>query len=72
VIVIYVPVLFVHPLYFLWVEFSDFYVNQSLAGQTIPISQATFFVRSASGPVINLVNKNLLRTALQICMFHFN
>jgi hypothetical protein len=48
---------------------------------------AIFFVRLASvlsydvsflnirifvNSVINLVNKNLPRTALQICMFHFN
>jgi hypothetical protein len=30
--------------YFLCVEFSDFYVNQSLAGQTIPIFLLFFSV----------------------------
>jgi hypothetical protein len=28
---------------FLYVEFSDFYVNQSLAGQTIPIFENFYF-----------------------------
>jgi hypothetical protein len=28
--------------YFLYVEFSDFYVNQSLAGQTLPLHIANF------------------------------
>jgi hypothetical protein len=29
-------------------------------------------IRIVVNSVINLVNKNLPRTALQICMFHFN
>jgi hypothetical protein len=29
-------------------------------------------IRIVVNSVINLVNKNLSRTALQICMFHFN
>jgi hypothetical protein len=31
--------------YFLYVEFSDFYVNQSLAGQTIVISVIVYVLR---------------------------
>jgi hypothetical protein len=30
--------------YFLYVEFSDLYVNQSLAGQILPINQTLFQV----------------------------
>jgi hypothetical protein len=32
--------------YFLYVEFSDFYVNQSLAGQTIPTCRRPFCAKT--------------------------
>jgi hypothetical protein len=48
--------------YFLYIEFSDFYVNQSLAGQTLPTTNfrriflETFFFKIANHRYKSYVN----------------
>jgi hypothetical protein len=40
--------------------------------QVLSYDDSFLNIRIVVNSVINLVNKNLPRTALQICMFHFN
>jgi hypothetical protein len=46
--------------YFLYVEFSDFYVNQSLAGQTIHVFRSlvfSFFGRGRSFQYVSVMSE---------------